>query len=99
LIKWEGYGPEDNSWEYKDNISAPELVTRFHQQNPGAPRQIRALAFGSIPFRPITSLPIASRRCSFEGGVIVRGTPLPISEAPISGSDVPEFRSAPPVRT
>ncbi|KDR68936.1 hypothetical protein GALMADRAFT_29051, partial [Galerina marginata CBS 339.88] len=51
LIKWEGYGTEHNSWEYKDNVNAPELITEFHAQNPGAPRQIRALAFGSIPFR------------------------------------------------
>ena len=37
LIKWEGYGTEHNSWEYKEDISADELIADFHRQNPGAP--------------------------------------------------------------
>ena len=54
LVKWEGYGTEGNTWEYSENLDhAPEKVTEFHTKNPGAPRRIRALAFGSIPFRPI----------------------------------------------
>jgi hypothetical protein len=76
LIKWEGYGVEHNSWEYKNDIHADEAIADFHRKNPGAPRHIRALAFGTIPFRPILTPTSASRRCSFEGGVIVRGTPL-----------------------
>jgi len=75
LVKWEGYGIEGNTWEYWENLShTPEKVTEFHTKNPGAPRRIRALAFGSIPFRPI-SLSSASSRCLSRGGVIVRGTP------------------------
>ena len=54
LVKWEGYGIEGNTWEYSENLAhAPEKVTEFHTRNPGAPRRIRALTFGSIPFRPI----------------------------------------------
>ena len=76
LVKWEGYGVEHNTWEYSDNVdNAPEKVMDFHSRNPAAPRRIRAVTFGSIPFRPIP-LTSASRRCSSGGGVIVRGTPL-----------------------
>ena len=75
LVKWEGYGIEGNTWEYSENLNhAPEKVTEFHTKNPGAPRHIRTLAFGSIPFHPI-SLSSASSQCSSRGGVIVRGTP------------------------
>ena len=75
LVKWKGYGIEGNTWEYLENLThAPEKVTEFHTRNPGAPRRIRALTFGSIPFRPIP-LPSASSRCLSRGGVIVRGTP------------------------
>ena len=55
LVKWEGYGIEGNTWEYSENLDhAPEKVTEFHTKNPGAPRCICALAFGSIPFHPIS---------------------------------------------
>jgi len=75
LVKWEGYRIEGNTWEYSENLDhAPEKVTEFHTKNPGAPHRIRALAFGSIPFRPI-SLSSASSQCSSRGGVIVRETP------------------------
>jgi len=75
LVKWEGYGIEGNTWEYSENLDhTPEKVTEFHTKNPGPPRRIHTLAFGSIPFRPI-SLSSASSRCLSRGGVIVRGTP------------------------
>jgi len=51
LVKWEGYRTEGNTWEYSENLNhTPEKVTEFHTKNLGAPRHIRALAFGSIPF-------------------------------------------------
>ena len=76
LVKWEGYGVEGNTWEYSENLNhALEKVTEFHTRNPGAPRCIRTLAFGSIPFHPI-SLSQVSSCCLSRGGVIVRGTPL-----------------------
>jgi len=78
LVKWEGYGVENNTWEYWDNLgNALDVVNEFHTRNPAAPCCIHALAFGSIPFRPIPPLTIASGRCNSEGGVIVRGTPKP----------------------
>ena len=82
LVKWEGYGIEGNTWEYSENLThTPEKVTEFHTRNPGAPYRIRALTFGSIPFRPI-SPSSASSRCSSRRGVIVRGTPYTSTLAP-----------------
>ena len=34
LIKWKGYGPEENSWEPASNIHAPRLVQAFFQRHP-----------------------------------------------------------------
>ena len=39
-IKWEGYGPEHNTWEYAADIHSPKLVTEFHRKNPRAPHYI-----------------------------------------------------------
>ena len=76
LVKWEGYGVEENTWEYWDNLNnAADAVNDFHRKNPGAPRRIRTLIFGSIPFRPIPPVTYASGRRIPEGGVIVMGTP------------------------
>jgi len=68
LVKWEGYGTENNTWEYSENVdNAPEKVADFYRANPAAPRRIHALAFGTIPFRPI-SLNQASGQCLSRGG-------------------------------
>jgi len=81
LVKWEGYGMKNNTWEYWNNLgNAMDTVNNFHTRNPAAPRCIRALAFGSISFRPIPPVTIASGRCNSEEGVIVRGTPNPPAE-------------------
>jgi len=76
LVKWEGYSIEHNTWEYAENVdNAPEKVAGYHVKNPAAPHRIRTMAFGSIPFRPISFTTSAPSRCLFRGGVIVRGTP------------------------
>jgi hypothetical protein len=83
LVEWEGYGTEGNTWEDAGNIgNAPDKVAEFHASNPAAPRRIRAMAFGSIPFRPISLADQASSRCFSRGGVIVRGTPADPTETP-----------------
>ena len=74
LIKWEGYGIEHNSWEPADNVHAPECVTEFHRNHPGAPHNIRFADFDTIPFRTLSS--VVPRRHSLEGGVDVRGHPF-----------------------
>ena len=48
LIKWEGYGYEENSWEVEGDVTAPKKVQEFYQRNPGAPHRIRSLAFQSL---------------------------------------------------
>ena len=58
LVKWEGYGVEENTWEDSHNLDhAPEKVAEFHAKNTAAPRRIRALTFNSIPFRPMPLSP------------------------------------------
>jgi hypothetical protein len=52
-IKWEGYGPGHDSWEYATEVHASERVLEFYQKNPAAPRQIQAASFSTIPFWPI----------------------------------------------
>ena len=73
LVKWEGFGIEHNSWEPWDQISAPQLISDFHQRYPGAARRIRAADFDSLPFHSISSK--MPSRHFFEGGVDVRGHP------------------------
>jgi hypothetical protein len=49
-IKWEGYGPEHDSWEYATEVHAPDQIVELYQKNPTAPRHIRATVFSMIPF-------------------------------------------------
>ena len=90
LVEWEGYGTEGNTWEDAGNISnAPDKVAEFHASNPAAPRRIRAMAFGSIPFRPISLTDQAPSRCFSKGGVIVRGTLADPTKTPSAARPLP----------
>lgn len=38
LVSWQGYGPDQNSWEPTENLqNAPKAVKKFHQRHPNAP--------------------------------------------------------------
>ena len=38
LVKWEGYGPEENTWEPRKHLTkCSEAIDDFHQQNPDRP--------------------------------------------------------------
>jgi hypothetical protein len=50
LIKWRGYGAEHNSWSAHYNVHAAKAIDDFYRRHPGAPRQINAAFFDSIPF-------------------------------------------------
>jgi hypothetical protein len=50
LVKWRGYDTGQNSWIPRSDVFAPEIVTNFHRQHPGAPRQISAAFFDTISF-------------------------------------------------
>ena len=52
LVSWKGYGYEEHSWVNVEDIHAPQLVSDFYCNHPGAPRKIQAICFGTLPFRP-----------------------------------------------
>ncbi|CAJ0940793.1 unnamed protein product, partial [Ranitomeya imitator] len=37
LVKWKGYGQEDNSWVVASDVHADDLVRAFHRAHPGRP--------------------------------------------------------------
>src|SRR3979490_1012308 len=71
LVRWEGYGYEENPWVAEENMAAPAKVREFYQSHPGAPRQIRSMAFESLMSR-------ASRMQHPRRGGDVRGPPVSI---------------------
>ena len=50
LVKWRGYGHEDNLWLSEGDIDAPELIAEFYETHPNAPKRINALTFGHMVF-------------------------------------------------
>lgn len=40
LVKWKGYGYEDNEWVKPQDMHAPEAIEKFHHSHPDAPRSI-----------------------------------------------------------
>ena len=51
LVRWKGYGNEENSWEPARNLSnAPDLVQKYHREHPLAPQHMATLTTDSIQF-------------------------------------------------
>ena len=70
LIKWKGYGYEENSWENEGDVQAPDLITDFYRSHPGAPRRIHSMQAATFQnLIPVQSVGIpASGRRILEGG-------------------------------
>ena len=51
LVRWKGYGHEENSWLSEGNLDALELIAKFYNAHPNAPKRISALAFRQLGFR------------------------------------------------
>ena len=70
LIKWKGYGYEENSWENEGDVKAPDLIAEFYNSHPGALRCIHSL--GMIDFhklQPVSPVGIhVSGRHILDGG-------------------------------
>ena len=45
LVKWKDFGIEHNSWEPRENVHVPDIITDFYQKHPGAMRHIRLAEF------------------------------------------------------
>ena len=52
LVRWKGYGREEDSWLAEGDLDAPELIGDFYRTHPNAPKRINALLFGHLGFRP-----------------------------------------------
>ena len=48
LVKWEGYGYEENSWVLESDIAAPDKIWEFYNAHPCAPWWIHSVAFHSL---------------------------------------------------
>ena len=48
LMKWEGYGYEENSWVSEQDVTAPDKLHEFYWIHPGALCQICSMAFQSL---------------------------------------------------
>ncbi|CAJ0950595.1 unnamed protein product [Ranitomeya imitator] len=49
LVKWKGYGQEDNSWVFASDVHAADLVRAFHLAHPGRPGG-SVIICGGLPF-------------------------------------------------
>jgi Chromo (CHRromatin Organisation MOdifier) domain len=52
LVRWKGYGREENSWISERDLDAPQLIADFHRSHPNAPKRINVVLFGRMGFRP-----------------------------------------------
>merc|ERR1711890_113210 len=48
LIKWKGYGPEENTWEVEENILSPEIIKEFEDKKKKLENTIISNEWGSL---------------------------------------------------
>ena len=62
LVKWKGYGPEENLWLKETGLgNAKRAVADFHRDHPSAPRRISAAVWQALPFQRYENLTVAPR--------------------------------------
>src|SRR6201985_2840434 len=64
LLKWEGYPEADNSWEYKEDVFSPDLITEFHRKNPTAIKEVTIRSMSIAPASDPTITPPTTRPSS-----------------------------------
>jgi transposase InsO family protein len=62
LVKWKGYGYEDNQWLAEADLNTPDLLREFYQRHPGAPRRLENTQFQSLTRRNQRRRDAASKR-------------------------------------
>jgi hypothetical protein len=50
LVRWKGYGHEENSWLVEGDVDAPNLIAEFYRAHLNAPKCISTLAFRQLRF-------------------------------------------------
>jgi hypothetical protein len=61
LVHWTDYGEGEDTWEPAKNLEhAPENIMESHSRNPGAPRNIAALIYMSLPWQQPTQFTVAN---------------------------------------
>jgi hypothetical protein len=43
LVSWKGYGFNDRQWVDEHDVHAPDLITQFYKDHPGAPRRVAGI--------------------------------------------------------
>ena len=51
LVKWKGYGHQENLWLSERDIDARDLIADFYMANPNALKQISTITFGQMDFQ------------------------------------------------
>ena len=50
LVRWRGYGHEENSWIPEEDLDATKLIANFYRAHPSAPKCVNTLTFGQMGF-------------------------------------------------
>ena len=87
LMKWEGYGYEEHSWVPEQDVAAPDKLCEFYQIHPGAPRQIRSMAFQSLMSHALRTQ--HARRGVMSGDAPSHTSTVPDSTPPLGRNSAP----------